>query len=80
MSPSFARSSRAANCCVDHANWLGRGRIYLNDPVVDVSPANDWSAGAGLERRNRRWGIRIYPVSGFVGPEPAANASAAPES
>ncbi len=28
---------------VDHANWLNRGEISTNVPVVDVSPNNDWS-------------------------------------
>ena len=26
---------------IDHANWLNDGSIYVNNPVVDVSPAND---------------------------------------
>ena len=28
---------------VDHANWLNDGDVYLDDPVLDVSPDNDWS-------------------------------------
>ncbi len=28
---------------VDHANWLDDGAIYVDDPVADVSSANDWS-------------------------------------
>ena len=41
---------------VDHANWLDDGSIYVNDPVEDVSAANDWSSGAGLEHQDRRLG------------------------
>ena len=26
---------------LDHANWLGDGAIYIDDPVVDVSPENE---------------------------------------
>ena len=26
---------------VDHANWLNDGKIYLDQPVKDVSPGND---------------------------------------
>jgi hypothetical protein len=26
---------------IDHANWLNDGAVYVNDPVVDVSPDND---------------------------------------
>ena len=28
---------------LDHANWLGDGAIYIDDPVADVRPENDWS-------------------------------------
>lgn len=60
---------------VDHANWLGRGRIYRRDPVRDVSPNNDWSTVRVWNAETSAWGSRNYPVSGFVGPEPAAIAS-----
>jgi hypothetical protein len=53
---------------VDHANWLGDGEIYLNDPVFDVSAGNDWSAVKVWNARTGAWGVRIYPVQGFIGP------------
>jgi hypothetical protein len=28
---------------VDHANWMNDGKLYLNTPVIDVSPGNDWT-------------------------------------
>ncbi len=65
---------------VDHANWLGKGRIYLSDPVRDVSPANDWSHVRVWNAETGAWGGRTYPIAGFVGPGPAAAAAAGPTS
>jgi len=53
---------------VDHANWLGDGEIYLDDPVWDVSAGNDWSAVKIWNARTGAWGVKIYPVQGFIGP------------
>jgi hypothetical protein len=53
---------------VDHANWLGDGGIYLDDPVRDVSAGNDWSAVKVWNVKTAAWGVRIYPVQGFIGP------------
>ena len=61
---------------VDHANWLGRGRIFLNDPVRDVSSANDWSVVRVWNPDTGAWGGRNYPIAGFVGPGRAGVASA----
>lgn len=63
---------------VDHANWLDHGRIYLNDPVIDVSAHNDWSRVRVWNAETRAWGGRIYPISGFIGPVEPRVASAAP--
>ena len=65
---------------VDHANWLGRGRIYLNDPVADVSAANDWSQVRVWNPDTGAWGGRTYPTDGFVGPAPQTVAAATPDS
>jgi len=54
---------------VDHANWLDDGRIYRDDPVVDVSPDNDWSEVRVWNLRDNTLGARIYPVRGFIGPD-----------
>ncbi|MGH6889951.1 MAG: CHAP domain-containing protein [Rhizomicrobium sp.] len=54
---------------LDHANWLGDGAIYLDDPAVDVSPENDWSEVRIWNARAHAWGVRTYLVEGFVGPE-----------
>jgi hypothetical protein len=53
---------------VDHANWLGDGAIYLDDPVADVSANNDWSQVRVWNIKTGGWGTRIYPVQGFIGP------------
>jgi hypothetical protein len=55
---------------VDHANWLNDGRVYRNDPVVDVSPDNDWSEVRVWDARDRVLGSRTYLVRGFIGPGP----------
>jgi CHAP domain len=56
---------------VDHANWLNDGNIYVDDPVIDVSANNDWSAVRVWNARTRAWGTRVYLVEGFIGPGPA---------
>jgi surface antigen len=55
---------------VDHANWLNDGNIYTDDPVIDVSANNDWSAVRVWNARTRAWGTRVYLVEGFIGPGP----------
>jgi hypothetical protein len=62
---------------VDHANWLGDGGVYLDDPVWDVSADNDWSAIKVWNVKTAAWGVRIYPVQGFIGP--AGGAAPSPE-
>jgi hypothetical protein len=54
---------------IDHANWLGDGAIYLDDPVADVSENNDWSQVKVWNIKTGGWGSRIYPVQGFIGPD-----------
>ena len=51
---------------VDHANWLDDGSVYLNDPVTDVSAANDWSEVRVFNIKTGAWGGHIYPVQGFI--------------
>jgi hypothetical protein len=52
---------------VDHANWLNDGSIYVNDPVEDVSEANDWTLVRVFNLKTAAWGIKLYPVQGFIG-------------
>lgn len=58
---------------VDHANWLDDGAIYVDDPVADVSSANDWSEVRVWNIKTGAWGGRIYPVQGFIGPAEGAS-------
>ena len=51
---------------VDHANWLNDGNLYLNSPVIDVSPNNDWSMVRVYNNRDDHLGINNYDVRGFI--------------
>jgi hypothetical protein len=72
---------------IDHANWGGpgavRGGISRDISVVDVSPANDWSAVRVALGHSGEYGS-IYPTYGFIYNRPdrgtmvAANAASAP--
>lgn len=51
---------------VEHANWLNKGRIHKEQPVLDVSRKNDWSAVRVWYTPGDQMGARTYPVAGFV--------------
>ena len=53
---------------VDHANWLNNGAIYLDDPVADISPDNDWSQVLVWNVQTHAWGVHVYDVEGFIEP------------
>ncbi len=57
---------------VDHANWLNRGRIHRNTPVMDVSPKNDWSAVRVWYTPGNTLGTRSYATRGFIYPKHVA--------
>ena len=54
---------------IDHANWQ-RGTVITGMPVLDVSPANDWSVLRFWNQEARAWG-GIYPAEGFIYNAPA---------
>jgi hypothetical protein len=58
---------------VDHANWGRDGRIYLNAPVVDVSPNNDWSMVKVWNTKSNVMGTTAYAIKGFIAQRFAAN-------
>lgn len=58
----------------DHANWLNRGEIHRNTPIVDVSPYNDWSAVRVWYTPGNHLGGTVYPVQGFIYPDRLAAA------
>lgn len=65
---------------VDHANWASgaaRGRIARDQPVVDVSPRNDWSLVRVWYPPVGALGITSFSAYGFIHPT-AEVASAAP--
>ena len=54
---------------VDHANWASggnRGRIARDQPVVDVSPNNDWSLVRVWYPPSSALGQTNFPTFGFV--------------
>lgn len=53
----------------DHANWLNKGRLHLETPIVDVSPGNDWSAVRVWYTPGGHYGSSVYPAHGFIYPE-----------
>lgn len=53
---------------VDHANWLRNGEVSLDVPVIDVSPANDWSEVRVWHIPGGYWGGRTYEPQGFIHP------------
>jgi hypothetical protein len=53
---------------VDHANWLNAGEISVSVPVLDVSPANDWSEVRVWHIPGGHWGGRVYRAQGFIHP------------
>jgi surface antigen len=57
----------------EHANWLNRGEIEMNSPIMDVSPDNDWSAVRVWYVPNATWGGSVYPAYGFIYPERMAS-------
>ncbi len=50
----------------DHANWLNRGRIHKNTPIIDVSAAGDWSAVRVWYTPGEVYGKRRYAAHGFI--------------
>jgi hypothetical protein len=54
---------------VDYANWASgaaKGRVARDQPVMDVSPSNDWSLVRVWLPRINDWGASNYPSYGFV--------------
>ncbi|WP_149535882.1 CHAP domain-containing protein [Siccirubricoccus phaeus] len=54
---------------VDHANWASgraKGRVATDQPVLDVSPGNDWSLVRIWYPRVNDFGASRYPAYGFI--------------
>jgi surface antigen len=52
---------------VTQANWLPY-RITRDQPVLDVSPGNDWTAVRVWWPPANGWGTTVYPTYGFILP------------
>jgi surface antigen len=52
---------------VTQSNWLPY-RIEHNQPVIDVSPANDWTAVRVWYAPVHEMGATVYPTYGFILP------------
>ncbi|MBY0337579.1 MAG: CHAP domain-containing protein [Acetobacteraceae bacterium] len=56
---------------VDHANWASgaaKGRVARDQPVVDVSPRNDWSEVRVWYPRIQDFGGTTFAAHGFILP------------
>ena len=56
---------------VDHANWASgrdKGRVARDQPVLDVSPGNDWSLVRVWFPPAGDYGATSFAAHGFVGP------------
>lgn len=56
---------------VDHANWASgaaRGRVAQDQPVLDVSPGNDWSQIRVWYPRINDYGNTVFAAHGFILP------------
>ena len=58
---------------VTQANWVHH-HIARSEPVLDVSPSNDWSAVRVWWAPSGQLGTTVYPTFGFVGPAGARDA------
>jgi surface antigen len=60
---------------VTQANWLPY-RITSDQPVLDVSPDNDWTAVRVWWPPANGWGTTVYPTYGFILPKPRSGQGA----
>ncbi len=51
---------------VEQANWMNKGEIDHDTPVLDVSKKNDWSRVRVWDVPSGQFGTRIYAISGFI--------------
>ena len=54
---------------VTQANWVHH-RVTRDEPVVDVSPGNDWSRVRVWWAPSNSLGSTVYATYGFIGPNP----------
>ncbi len=59
------RVAEAREILVTQSNWLPH-RIERDQPVVDVSPTNDWTAVRVWYEPAHALGRTVYPTDGFI--------------
>ncbi len=64
-----ARLRSEREITVTQANWV-HGRIAHDEPVVDVSPGNDWTAVRVWWAPSSTLGTTVYPAFGFIAGHP----------
>ncbi len=69
-----ARLRSAREILVAQANWVP-GRVARSEPVIDVSPGNDWTAVRVWWAPSGVLGASTYPAFGFIEPRPAGGAA-----
>jgi surface antigen len=57
---------------VTQANWVHR-RVTVDQPVIDVSSANDWSVVRVWWPPTEGMGVTDYPAHGFIRPDRPAS-------
>ncbi len=62
-----ARQVSSREIRVEQANWVHR-RVGRDEPVVDVSPRNDWSQVRVWWAPSGGLGTTVYATYGFIGP------------
>ena len=63
-----ARLRSEREITVTQANWV-HGRITEDQPVLDVSPDNDWTTVHVWWPPTSNMGLTDYPAAGFIRPE-----------
>jgi surface antigen len=58
----------AREILLTQANWL-HGQIGIDQPALDVSPGNDWTAVRVYWPPARAIGTTVYPAYGFIRPD-----------
>jgi hypothetical protein len=66
------RVTSARQILVTQANWVHH-RISADQPVIDISPANDWSVVRVWWPPADQMGVSEYPVHGFILPDRPAS-------
>ncbi len=65
------RERGAREIVASHANWgsgSARGRVHQNQPILDVSPRNDWTLVRVWHPETGQLGTTVFATWGFILP------------